>query len=105
MAFKFKIEGNDLIVYVSGSLTFHLHREGEQLVYQISTLLDKGDIKNVHLNFSDVQRMDSHWLGVLIRVLRRVREHKAEFIIEKPNHDISRLFDMVELSRITEIRA
>jgi anti-anti-sigma factor len=105
MAFKFKMDEADLTVYISGSLTFHLHREGEQLVYQISTLLDKGGIKTVHLNFSEVQRMDSHWLGVLIRILRRVRERKANFVIEKPNHDISRLFDMVELSRITQIRA
>lgn len=105
MAFKFKMEEEDLIIFISGSLTFHLHREGEQLVYQVSSLMDKGGIKRVRMNFSEVQRMDSHWLGVLIRVLRRVREHKCTFVIEKPNHDISRLFDMVELSRITEIRA
>jgi len=104
MAFKFNIENKDLVVYISGSLTFHLHSEGEQLVYQITTLLQNGNINSVRMNFAEVVRMDSHWLGVLIRILRRVRERNVKFVIEKPNHDISRLFDMVELSRITEIR-
>jgi len=104
MAFKFRREGNDLVVYVSGALTFHQHKEGEQLVYQITTLVDEGEVTSVHMNFADVERMDSHWLGVLIRILRRVKEKRATFVIEKPNKDISRLFDMVELSRITEIR-
>ncbi|MDD3288016.1 MAG: STAS domain-containing protein [Alphaproteobacteria bacterium] len=105
MASKFRIENNELVIYVSGSLTFHQHQEGEQLVHQVSALLDKSEIKNVRMNFADVLRMDSHWLGVLIRILRRVKEKNADFIIEKPNNDISRLFDMVELNRITEIRA
>lgn len=104
MAFKFKLENDDLVVQVTGSLTFHQHMEGEQLVYQVATLIEKNNIKHVRMNFLEVQRMDSHWLGVLIRVMRRVKEKKAEFIIEKPNSDISRLFDMVELSRIAEIR-
>ncbi len=104
MAFKFRREGDDLVIYVSGALTFHQHKEGEQLVYQVSTLVDQGEVKSVRMNFADVERMDSHWLGVLIRILRRVREKTASFVIEKPNPDISRLFDMVELNRITEIR-
>ncbi len=105
MPFKFKREGPQLVVAVSGALTFHQHTEGEQLVYQITTLVDKGEVTTVRMNFANVARMDSHWLGVLIRILRRVREKNAEFVIEKPNRDISRLFDMVELNRITEIRA
>lgn len=105
MPFKFRRESDDLVIYVSGALTFHEHKEGEQLVYQVTTLVDQGEVKSVRMNFADVQRMDSHWLGVLIRILRRVREKSAQFVIEKPNKDISRLFDMVELNRITEIRA
>lgn len=104
MAFKFRREGKQLVVYISGSLTFHQHAEGEQLVYQVTTLVDQGEVESVRLNFSEVTRMDSHWLGVLIRVLRRVREKNAEFVIEKPNSNIRRLFDMVELNRIAEIR-
>jgi anti-anti-sigma factor len=105
MAFRFRREDAELVIYVSGALTFHQHKEGEQLVYQITALVDQDVVKSVRMNFEDVQRMDSHWLGVLIRVLRRVREKNATFIIERPNKEISRLFDMVELSRIAEIRA
>jgi anti-anti-sigma factor len=105
MPFKFRREGKELVVYVSGNLTFHLHAEGEQLVYQVTTLIDDGSVTNVRMNFADVVRMDSHWLGILIRVLRRAREKKTAFIIEKPRLNIRRLFDVVELNRITEIRA
>lgn len=104
MAFKFRREKEELAVYVSGVLTFHQHKEGEQLVYQISTLVDNGEVNAVRMNFADVLRMDSHWLGVLIRILRRVKERDASFVIEKPNKDICTLFDMVELNRIAEIR-
>lgn len=104
MAFTFKRDNTDLVVDVEGSLTFHQHREGEQLVYQIATLVDRGEVTSVHMNFDKVERMDSHWLGVLIRILRRVKERGASFVIEKPNKDISRLFEIVELDRITEIR-
>lgn len=104
MAFKFRREDKDLAVYISGVLTFHQHKEGEQLVYQISTLVDNGEVTAVRMNFADVLRMDSHWLGVLIRILRRVKEREASFVIEKPNKDICNLFDMVELNRIAEIR-
>lgn len=48
--------------------------------------------------------MDSHRLGVLIRILRRVKEKSAAFVIEKPNKDICKFFDIVELNRIAEIR-
>ena len=105
MAFRFRRENDELVIYISGALTFHQHKEGEQLVYQITTLVDQDIIKTVRMNFEDVQRMDSHWLGVLIRVLRRVREKNAAFVIERPNREITRLFDMVELSRIAEIRS
>lgn len=104
MAFKFRREGADLAIYISGVLTFHQHKEGEQLVYQITTLVDSGEVTAVRMNFAEVLRMDSHWLGVLIRILRRVKEKSASFIIEKPNKDICRLFDIVELNRIAEIR-
>jgi len=104
MAFKFQRVDSDLIVYITGALTFHQHTEGEQLVYQVATLVDKGEVTMVRLNFAEVTRMDSHWLGVLIRVLRRVREKNARFVIEKPSLTINRLFEMVELNRIAEIR-
>ncbi len=104
MPFKFKREKNELVIYISGVLTFHQHKEGEQLVYQITSLVDAGEVTAVRINFSEVLRMDSHWLGVLIRILRRVKEKNAVFIIEKPNKDICRLFDIVELNRIAEIR-
>ncbi len=104
MAFKFRREGSDLAIYIEGVLTFHQHKEGEQLVYQITTLVDSGEVTAVRMNFAEVLRMDSHWLGVLIRILRRVKEKGATFIIEKPNKDVCKLFDIVELSRIAEIR-
>lgn len=104
MAFKFCREGSDLIVQISGALTFHQHTEGEQLIYQVTTLVDQGQVSFVRLDFSGVQRMDSHWLGVLIRILRRVREKNARLVIEKPGRVVRHLFEMVEMGRIAEIR-
>lgn len=105
MAFQFRQDGQDLIVQVSGLLTFHQHREGEQLVYQVTTLLDQGKANCVKINFAKVQRMDSHWLGVLIRILRRVKEKQARLIIEHPSAEVRRLFEVSELNRIAEIVA
>jgi anti-anti-sigma factor len=103
MAFSFKRTEDELLVQISGLLTFHQHREGEQLVYQITTLVDQGEIRNVRINFSGVHRMDSHWLGVLIRILRRVKEKQARLVIVKPSREVNRLFEVSELNRIAEI--
>lgn len=105
MAFQFKRAGQEVVVEVSGLLTFHQHREGEQLVYQVTTLLDKGEADCIRINFAKVQRMDSHWLGVIIRILRRVKEKKARLVIEQPSRDVQRLFEVSELNRIAEIVA
>ncbi|MCL2468866.1 MAG: STAS domain-containing protein [Alphaproteobacteria bacterium] len=104
MGFEFQRKDDDLVVNLTGVLTFHHHKEGEHLVKQITTMVDKGEIKIVRLNFENVTRMDSHWLGVLIRILRRVRDKGGTFIVEKPNQDLMKLFDIVELGRIAEIR-
>ena len=104
MGFEFQRKGDDLVVNLTGVLTFHYHKEGERLVQQITLLVEKGEVKTVRLNFEQVTRMDSHWLGILIRILRRVRERGGAFIVEKPNADLMKLFDIVELARIAEIR-
>lgn len=109
MPFKFVLANNaankEMQIEVSGTLTFHQHHEGEQLVHQITSIITEGGVSSIRMNFSAVERMDSHWLGVLIRILRRVQEHKASFVIEKPSAEVRNLFEMVELNRIATIHA
>lgn len=95
-------QGSDITATFEGMLTFHDHAAGERLLADVDRLI--GDkVSDIRFDLSRVNGLDSHWLGIFIRMLRRARETGARLVMEKPCPDVRRLFAVVELDRVLEI--
>lgn len=105
MQITLKRDNDDLIVHVDGLLSFHHHREGDELIAGISKALADYKPKQIRFDLSKTQSLDSHWLGIFIRIFRRAKEQQVTMSIEKASADVRRLFSIVQIDRIIEIRA
>ena len=103
MTFQLTRSGDSLRARFSGILTFHDHRAGDELVSDVAARVERERVAEVRFDLSEVEALDSHWLGVFVRVLRRLRETGGRLVIERPQPDVRRLFAMVELDRVIEI--
>lgn len=97
-------EGKDLVIHMEGILSFHHHREGDDLIETISNALDTQKPQAVRFNLSKVESLDSHWLSVLIRVLRRSKEKNIDMTVDHPSPEVKRLFEIVQMDRVISIR-
>lgn len=98
-------DGDDLVIYISGVLTFCQHKDGEALFRRISLALNNKKFIRVRINCAEARRVDSHWLGLLVRISRSVSLQHVQCVIEKPSIDIQRLLNIPELSDFAEIMA
>lgn len=96
---------NELIIAIDGLLTFHQHEDGDKLINQISDAMAEHKPRAIRLNLSKTQSLDSHWLGVLIRLFRRAKEKNIDLTIDHASADIRRLLGLVQIDRIIEIRS
>ena len=88
-----------------GILSFHDHAEGERLLADLDQALETAPAREIRFDLAGVEALDSHWLGVFVRALRRARAAGAEFVLARPGPHLQRLFAAVELDRAVTIRA
>ncbi|MGB4101713.1 MAG: STAS domain-containing protein [Alphaproteobacteria bacterium] len=105
MHITLKRDNDDLIVQVDGLLSFHHHREGDELIDGISKAITDYKPKHLRFDMSKTLSLDSHWLGIFIRIFRRAKEQQIGMSIEKASADVQRLFSIVQIDRIIEVRA
>jgi anti-anti-sigma regulatory factor len=98
------LEEQDIVVDMRGVFTFYRHKEEDALLLRINTLMYEVG-KRVRYKIADTYTLDSHWLGILIRVLRRTKSRHIDFIIEQPSGDIKLLLESVQIDRLIEIRS
>lgn len=103
MTFKISRTGDTIRADFQGFLTFHDHRESERLLEETSSELGQGAARHVVFDLGNVEALDSHWLGVFIRVLRHARDAGADLVIQRPQPDVRRLFSVIELDRIMTV--
>lgn len=87
----------------AGTMTFHDHQAADDLLAALDEMLKGTGITQVRFDLSEVAVMDSHWLAVFVRALRRIRMAGAKLVMERPQPDVRRLFSLVELDRVLEI--
>lgn len=95
--------GDAILVRFQGVLTFHDDAMAESLLKQTDDLLRAGGVQSVAYDLSGLQALDSHWLGVFVRALRRVREAGAELKLLRPQAGVRRVLNIVELDRLLQI--
>ena len=87
----------------AGTMTFHDHQAADELLAALDEKLGETGVVQVRFDLADVAVMDSHWLAIFVRALRRIRMAGAKFVLERPQPDIRKLFSLVELDRVLEI--
>jgi anti-sigma B factor antagonist len=73
-----------------------------QLKQQILSILE-GGAKELAVNLTKVEYLDSTALGVLIGGLKRMREKEGNMVLICPNPRIRRVFEITGLDKIFEI--
>lgn len=86
-----------------------MHIEGEvdvytapQLKQDIVEIAERG-VKNLIVNLSKVEYLDSTGLGVLIGGLKRLREAEGNLVLVGPGMRILRIFEITGLDKIFDI--
>jgi anti-anti-sigma factor len=95
--------GSSLHAKFLGTMTFHDHQVADDFVASLETSLKSGTVEQVRFDLSEVDAMDSHWLGIFVRALRHARMAGAKLVMERPKPDVRRLFTLVELDRVLDI--
>ena len=75
-----------------------------QLKHDLVEMAERG-IKQVVINLSQVEYLDSTGLGVLIGGLKRMREAGGNLSLVGPGMRIQRIFEITGLNKIFEIHA
>lgn len=105
MIYQLSRQANAINVRLAGMLSFHQHEAGNQLMDQISGMLGTATpAPLVVFDLGDVTALDSHWLGVVLRVLRRCKEQNSNLVLERANADIRRMLEIVQLDKVMEVR-
>jgi anti-anti-sigma factor len=103
MTIELARQGDIVRARFDGILTFHDHAAAEILIADLGRALEQPGAADVRFDLAGVVALDSHWLGVFVRALRRVRESGARLVMERPQPEVRRLFAVVELDRLIEI--
>jgi anti-anti-sigma factor len=103
MTIPLQRSGDTVRAKFSGTMTFHDHLAADDLIIRLEQALRDQPVAQVCFDLSDVEALDSHWLGTFVRALRHVRMAGAKLVMERPQPDVRRLFGVVELDRVLEI--
>jgi len=76
----------------------------EKLKKEGKKLIDK-DIKNLILDLKKVNELDSSAIGRILFLIKITKDENIKLIIENVNSDyIKKVFDMLDLGEVVEIR-
>ena len=105
-------ESSTIIVEYGTDVTFVTFTE-ERIVddEQISKLkeslepvIEKNENKKLLLNFSNVSFMTSAFLGLLVRIHKKVRELNGRLQLSNLDPDLYKIFEITQLTKIFDIR-
>ena len=106
---QFHREHNQLIVSLTGAMTFRDYATADELLAKISDQLKPdGTVPAVTalvFDLSAVTMIDSHWLGLFVRALKRAEEAAIAVIIRGAQPAVRRLLDLVQFERVFRIEA
>ncbi len=97
--------GTDLVATAIGSLTFQGYGEGARVLDELFQKSAATPTQRIVFELGAVDIIDSHWLGFLIRVLKRAEEHKIEVVLRGARPGVRRVMDLVQFGRLFTIEA
>ena len=98
MSYKVTEEGNISTVHLDGEIDMDVTEKAKEVIFPV---IDSG--KEVHLNLSQVQYMDSSGISVLIESHQRALEKNTKVIIKDVSKSVLKVIIMAKLEQILNL--
>ena len=98
MSYKVTEEGNISTVHLDGEIDMDVTEKAKEVIFPV---IDSG--KEVHLNLSQVQYMDSSGISVLIESHQRALEKNTKVIIKDVSKSVLKEIMMAKLEQILNL--
>tara|TARA_Y100000589_G_scaffold325362_1_gene363147 strand:- start:707 stop:1006 length:300 start_codon:yes stop_codon:yes gene_type:complete len=98
MSYKVTEEGNVSTVHLDGEIDMDVTEKAKEVIFPV---IDSG--KEVHLNLSQVQYMDSSGISVLIESHQRALEKSTKVIIKDVSKSVLKVIMMAKLEQILNL--
>ena len=98
MSYKVSEEGNVATVHLDGEIDMDVTEKAQEVIFPH---IDAG--KEVHLNLSNVQYMDSSGISVLIESHQKALEKNTKVIIKEVSKSVLKVIMMAKLEQILNL--
>ena len=98
MSYKVTEEGNISTVHLDGEIDMDVTEKAKEVIFPV---IDSG--KEVHLNLSQFQYMDSSGISVLIESHQRALEKNTKVIIKDVSKSVLKVIMMAKLEQILNL--
>ena len=98
MSYKITEEGDISTVHLDGEIDMDVTEKAKEAIFPV---IDSG--KEVHLNLSQVQYMDSSGISVLIESHQRALEKNTKVIIKDVSKSVLKVIMMAKLEQILNL--
>ena len=98
MSYKITEEGNISTIHLDGEIDMDVTEKTKEAIFPV---IDSG--KEVHLNLSQVQYMDSSGISVLIESHQRALEKNTKVIIKDVSKSVLKVIMMAKLEQILNL--
>ncbi|MCU9613764.1 anti-sigma F factor antagonist [Caldibacillus lycopersici] len=95
-----EMKQNVLCVRLSGELD---HHTADQVRDQVSTTIEKHDIRYLVMNLENLMFMDSSGLGVILGRYKQIKQRNGEMVVCAVSPPVERLFNMSGLFKIIRL--
>ncbi|HAN09294.1 MAG TPA: anti-sigma factor antagonist [Clostridiales bacterium] len=96
--FNYNFDNNSKIwdVHISGEIDIY---NSNELREHLISLVEKSK-NNIHMNFRNLEYIDSTGLGALVSVQKKVKEYNGCITLKNLNPNVYKLFKMTSLDKI-----
>ena len=98
MTYKIEENNNISIVHLDGEIDMDVTEKAKEVIFPV---IDSG--KEVHLNLSQVQYMDSSGISVLIESHQRALEKNTKVIIKDVSKSVLKVIMVAKLEQILNL--
>ena len=98
MSYKVTEEGNISTVYLNGEIDMDVTEKAKEVIFPH---IDAG--KEVHLNLSNVQYMDSSGISVLIESHQKALENNTKVVVKEVSKSVLKVIMMAKLEQILNL--
>ena len=98
MSYKITEEGNISTIHLDGEIDMDVTEKAKEAIFPV---IDSG--KEVHLNLSQVQYMDSSGISVLIESHQKALEKSTKVIIKDVSKSVLKVIMMAKLEQILNL--